>query len=81
MSGRVKDVVGFEKLFNTQQRQMIELAYERGNGYYYKTIFPNKCNMDLVEKCIEFGKQFICPKDRFIAILKNMIKNKGTFVV
>jgi hypothetical protein len=59
-------------------RQIAEIEYvfelERLGGAVYQ-----KWNNDEVELVKQWGKRYNTPKSRLIAILKNIIRNKGTF--
>jgi hypothetical protein len=69
------------KQFSELQLDMIECAFEKkvltdstqklGQSYN-----PSK----IAQECIKFGKQYKKPYDRLEAILKNIVKNKGTFI-
>ena len=70
-------------IFSAEQLNMIEYAFEASHsgsrvgedsfGEY------NKYNCNEIVKCVDFGKSFPYESDRLIAIMKNIIKNKGTF--
>ena len=70
-------------IFSPKQMNMIEYAFEASHsgsrvgedsfGEY------NKYNCNEIVKCVDFGKSFPYESDRLIAIMKNIIKNKGTF--
>jgi len=47
------------------------LSYKNDEGYYH--------NSSLGQKAIDFGNKYDEPEERLIAIMKNIIKNKGTF--
>lgn len=74
--GLLKDI------FSPRQLTMIEYAFEvssvgtRVGENYYGTHIDS----ELEDKCIAFGKvNYDSDKKRLIAIMKNIIKNKGTF--
>lgn len=70
-------------IFSPKQMNMIEYAFEVSHngsrvgedsfGEY------NKHDYDERVKCVDFGRSFDYESDRLIAIMKNIIKNKGTF--
>ncbi len=62
-----------ERLFPQKNLEMIEVAFELGHG---------QCCMEGVgtqKRCIAFGKQYKSAKTRMLAILNNMLANKGLF--
>jgi hypothetical protein len=64
------------KVFNQNQLSMIECAFEKGGGGFD---YDDRLSDVLVDKCIKFGQKYRTPKLRLIAIMKNIIKNKGEF--
>lgn len=75
---RIKNIPYFTKY----QSQLIETAFEMGEGYFgeggdgkYYLILKKKDK----NKAINFGYKYSDDDDRFVAIMKNIIKNKGTF--
>lgn len=68
---------GLNKIFSRQQLQLIEIAFEGGEGYFIPcyTNLPER----LTYKATEFHDSFDNSKDRLIGIMENIIKNKGTF--
>lgn len=56
------------KFFSEKQLELIESAYEMGEGQF-----------DGTNKSIDFGWKFDYSKDRMRAIMKNIVKNGGTF--
>lgn len=75
---RIKNIPYFTKY----QSQLIETAFEMGEGYFgesgdgkYYLILKEKDK----NKAINFGYKYSDDDDRFVAIMKNIIKNKGTF--
>lgn len=57
-----------EEYFEREQLEMIESAFERGQGYHKD------------EDSMEFGKRFEDHDERLNAIMANVIANKGTFI-
>lgn len=64
------------KIFTSQQLHLIEMAFEAGNYNYM--IFRGVTVSDK-EAAYAFGKKYRSDKKRLIAIMKNIIKNKGVF--
>lgn len=62
-----------EKYFTESQARLIELAFERGNGWAVKA--EDKRDQD----AIRFGKQFPSEQIRLEAIMHNIVANNGTF--
>ena len=69
---------GLDKLFTMTQLVMIENAFECGEGYFY---FEGECKLSdkVYNACVNFGNKYDDAKDRLVAIMKNIIKNNGTF--
>lgn len=71
---------GLTKYFSRKQLELIENAFEQGEGYF------NECDIELVnsseniEKAIKFGENYENVNNRLKAIMKNIIENKGTFI-
>lgn len=79
------DSLGIMELFGEKQLSMIELAFEKGTGFFHdeENDDANGCvgvDSKLANKCISFGRKYRSPKSRMIAIMKNIIANGGTFV-
>lgn len=72
-----------EDYFSKQQLDMIECAFELGHGrvfYEENNIYgDNELGKKLGNSCIEFGKQYKAGEARMVAIMKNIIKNNGSF--
>lgn len=67
--------------FSKQQLDMIECSFELGQGRVAHWSFdPDSFPYSLENTCIEFGEQYKAGEERMVAIMKNIIKNKGTFV-
>lgn len=66
-------------IFNGDQLDLIETAFEK------RVINDNRLlegwhgNTELADIAIDFGRKYESDKNRLIAIMKNIIKNKGTF--
>lgn len=63
-------------IFSEKQLHLIETAYEKT---VINSIASGYGLCPLEEKAIKFGAQFKTQKKRLIAILDNIIENKGTF--
>ena len=97
---RIKN--GFKQIFSKSQLELIEIAFETGDGYncfdheyvkkhtdgrlyldYYDDGFneDNVLSKPEIKKyyAVQFGKKYESDDDRMIAIMKNIIKNKGEF--
>jgi hypothetical protein len=59
-----------EDIFGKRQLNMIECAFELHD-------ISEELNEESVQKCLEFGNKHFKTKNRLLAILKNMLKNKG----
>jgi hypothetical protein len=68
VGGRKKASNGIMSLFSGEQLELIESAFERGYGTY-----------DGTRLSVAFGERYKYSLPRMIAIMKNIIKNKGTF--
>jgi hypothetical protein len=61
---------------------MIEIAYELGYGCFCESDFRDlswEKQDELYEKCRQFGRGHKNNKARLLAIMENIIENKGTF--
>ncbi len=82
--------------FSVSQLQLIEIAFELGEGYYncehyikndeWDIFILDQKEFELTEtaakKAIEFGEEYIDRiEDRLIVIMNNIIKNNGKFIV
>lgn len=74
------------KVFSLKQIILIENAYEMGTGAYntspnigYGLLGCYKKDDRILQKAIAFGKAYEDDTERMEAILKNIIKNKGSF--
>lgn len=60
---------------------MIETAFEcRAMGIFNQYDYFVEKKRKISEECVAFGRIFGTDKSRLIAILKNIIKNKGKFI-
>jgi hypothetical protein len=59
--------------FSPEQIGLIELAFERGDGWY-----PADTTDD--DNAVEFGERYQYNTNRMKAIMQNIINNNGTFV-
>lgn len=73
---RRKDNVGIRALFSRDQLELIEGAFEMGSGLHGTL----KQHVKGWEEAKAFGVKFNDSTSRLIAIMKNIIKNKGEFV-
>lgn len=89
------DVIGIKGIFETKQLELIELAFEKGKGFYKLDSKENKEDVESgwlderqiinlkkkpkAKDAIAFGKRFRSPKQRLLAIMENIVKNKGEF--
>lgn len=62
-------------IFSRSQLRLIENAFERGVGAFQKFRETPKA-----KKAIQFGRSFSTSGNRLKAIMKNIVKNRGTFV-
>lgn len=69
MEKRVKQM---EKYFSKEQLHLIEYAFEGGAGLYRTSEYS--------DNAMEFYNKHTSDKKRMVAILKNIIRNKGTFI-
>lgn len=74
---RSEDIMGFRGIFSHDQCMLIEIAFEQGDGYFI-TLESDDPN-DINSRAIKFGKKYRSNKSRLLAIMKNIVKNKGTF--
>lgn len=61
------------KLFSSEQLALIETAFETNDSF--------GADEDAAYTAIEFGQAFDDPSERMTAIMTNIIRNNGTFVV
>lgn len=67
--------------FSGEQLTMIEYAFEKEHSgtRVGESRFRNFLDKGTENACVEFGCRFSDSSDRMIAIMKNIIKNKGEF--
>jgi hypothetical protein len=68
------------KFFIPSQLDLIEAAFEVGEGAVGLPINKISRRYKSTSAAIAFGENYPDPKNRIIAIMKNIIKNNGTFV-
>lgn len=81
-----KDKLGLRDLFGLSQLQQIELAFELGRGMF---VLPTARDAELrtlttlklkvAQRAIAFGRRYKKVGDRLLAIMRNIVRNKGTF--
>ncbi len=65
------------KIFLQEQLVMIEIAFEGCEFNYNRNVY---LTAKVINKCKAYKYKFSNDHDRLIAICKNIIKNKGTFI-
>lgn len=70
---RMRDRLG--KLFSRKQMALIECAFELGMDP------QGLLKDDEYERAARFGEKFDTSRDRLVGIMRNIIKNEGTFVL
>ena len=68
---------GFDKIFTRKQLKLIEICYEQGCGLFNFSGY----NLPFVKRINEFCHRHQDRTDRLLAIMKNIISNKGTFIL
>ena len=63
-----------QEIFPNQQAELIEAAFERSDNYGGNNSSEN------IIKAVDFGNNFDFPKERLIAIMQNIIDNRGFFI-
>ena len=66
-----------DKIFSPAQQKLMEFAFEGGRGYFNADDIP----ANQIAKLDRFYLKYPDETDRLRAILKNVIKNNGKFVV
>ena len=66
-----------DKIFSPAQQRLMEYAFEGGRGYFDSDDIP----ANQIPKLDSFYLKYPDETDRLRAILKNVIKNNGKFVV
>lgn len=64
------------KVFPSVQISLLEMAFEK----YYTLSDNEKPDEESMKMAILFGEKYTTDKKRLIAIMKNIIKNKGEFI-
>ncbi len=72
--GESKAAIKLKKFFSIEQLQLIEIAFEKGEGYY-SCYYPD----EIEKKAANFTKR-LDPRGASRKIMKNIIDNNGTFV-
>lgn len=62
---------GLNEIFDKEQLKLIEIAFEKGVGYF--------CGY-MEYEAISFGQRFRSAEKRLIAIMQNIIENEGEFI-
>ena len=73
-------VAYLEKFFSNDQLILIEMAFEGSQGHAYRTC-RYELDGDLEEMALGFFEEYKSPKNRMIAILQNIIRNRGVFSI
>jgi len=80
---------GLNTIFSNRQLQLIELAFELGFGYFKadnytdmndKTRYWSAAQKKENNVAILFGSKYSTDKKRLVAIMRNIVTNKGLFV-
>lgn len=66
---------GLNEIFSREQLILIEQAFERGDGYFK----ADKENLEGTAAAVRFGIRHGDPDSRLLAIMRNIVKNKGEF--
>ncbi len=82
--------VRLDALWGKRNNQLMEIAFELGRGNTWlsdSVLYVDKSNEHNLKSgrkeelaAYRFGKKYRTAKDRMIAIMKNVIKNKGVFI-
>jgi hypothetical protein len=68
---------GLNTFFSNEQLRLIETAFEKGLGFDgWGRAFNNSAQ---AEAAVAFGSRFRGERTRLLAIMRNIVKNKGTF--
>lgn len=65
---------GLNTFFSREQLILIEQAFEWGDGFFGKSYRSSNSNAAIL-----FGKKIDDPEGRLLAIMRNIVRNKGTF--
>lgn len=74
---------GLDKFFSRSQLELIEEAFEGGNGYFGEGDYTNDSydsDNYVVRNYYTYVNKYPKHDDRMIAIMNNIVKNNGTFV-
>lgn len=75
------DKTGIKQLFTGRQLEMIETAFEEGEGYFSDGGDGRvSLLLKIREKCVDFGSKYNSEDTRLRAIMRNIIKNNGIFI-
>jgi hypothetical protein len=69
-------------VFTSKQLLMIEYAFEGrfGGDRVGEDCFKDELSFPEEKECVEFGRNYVNSRPRLIAIMKNIIENKGEFI-
>lgn len=70
---------GFNKFFTRKQLIMIECAFEGFMSYFRSEDLINPLTHNEIKKTKDFFEEHPETEERLLAIMENIIKNKGTF--
>lgn len=76
--GTDSDALHQLKEFDIEQRRLIEMAFESGKGYYSSMKYTSRDQLTAARWALRFG-YLADAEARLIAILKNIIRNRGRF--
>lgn len=68
------------KVFHSTQLTLIECAFEKSFVFLDSDAKKNNVEYETREKAMSFGDGYDTDEARLIAIMQNIIKNKGTFI-
>jgi len=71
---------GLDKFFSRSQLELIEQAFEGGDGYFGVGCYTHDACDDDVRRYYTYADKYPKDDDRMIAIMNNIVKNNGTFV-
>lgn len=77
--GSIEMRTQLEKVFSSDQICLIECAFESSTSYNRPSEGYN-APYEVRKKAADFGGRYLSDKSRMVAICKNIIKNKGTFI-
>lgn len=86
--GQDEDVIEdrLEDLFGEKQLDLIEAAFEKDDSFYSEVheedCFDDEYNPidgNVAEKAQKWGRKYTTDQKRLVAIMRNIIKNEGTF--